>query len=260
MVSKEADASLAALEAKFRGIGLNDKLVAEAIKSKAVRASLETTIDTAPPFDDPTAAALLYTLASYTQKGTYDTRPNVAKAIVDGRLKTTKQVDGSKPAAKPNIVLTAAAVEYMKAHNSEATWVEYEFENVSGVGVTVTEGELQDAISTYIKTHRDRIVEERYKALPPTLKDLAANPRLKWADAKLRADIVNKEFEQLLGPKDDRDTQPVKKVSHYITLRNDIVGQSQTQDSRDKSRNADGRHSTRHPLDHVHRRLARPSP
>ena len=105
----------------------------------------------------------------------------------------------------------------MKAHNSEATWVEYEFENVSGVGVTVTEGELQDAISTYIKAHHDRIVEERYKALPPTLKDLAANPRLKWADSKLRANIVNTKFEQLLGPKDERDMQPVKKVSRQIT-------------------------------------------
>lgn len=214
MVSKEADVPLAALEAKFRGIGLNDKLVAEAVKSKAVRASLEMTIDNAPPVDDPTAAALLYTLASYTQKGTYDTRPNVAKAIVDGRLRTTKQVDGWKPAPKPNIVLMAAAVEYMKAHTSEATWVEYEFENVSGVGVTVTEGELQDAISRYVEIHRDRIVDERYKALPPTLKDLAANPELKWADPKLRADLVNKKFEQLLGPKDERDIQPVKKVSH----------------------------------------------
>jgi hypothetical protein len=103
MVSKEADESLAALEAKFRGIGLNDKLVAEALKSKAVRASLEMTIDTAPPFDDPAAAALLYTLASYTQRGAYDTRPNVAKAIVDGRLQTTKQVDGSNPL--PNRIL-----------------------------------------------------------------------------------------------------------------------------------------------------------
>jgi glutaminyl-tRNA synthetase len=119
-----------------------------------------------------------------------------------------------KPAPKPNIVLMAAAVEYMKGHTSEATWVEYEFENVSGVGVTVTEGELQDAISRYVEIHHDRIVDERYKALPPTLKDLAANPELKWADPKLRADLVNKKFEQLLGPKDERDIQPVKKVSH----------------------------------------------
>jgi Glutaminyl-tRNA synthetase, non-specific RNA binding region part 1 len=97
MAPKEADASLQALEAKFRRIGLNDKLVAEAIKSKAVCASLKKTIDEAPELNemcDSNAAALLYTLASYTQKGTYDTRANVAKAIVDGRLKTTRQVDG----------------------------------------------------------------------------------------------------------------------------------------------------------------------
>ena len=94
MALKEADALMAELELKFRGIGLNDKLVAEAIKSKAVRASLEKTIDESPRLNDPAAAALLYTLANSTQKGTFSTRPNVAKAIVDGRLKTTKQVDG----------------------------------------------------------------------------------------------------------------------------------------------------------------------
>jgi glutaminyl-tRNA synthetase len=101
----------------------------------------------------------------------------------------------------------------MKAHSAPATWVESEFENVSGVGVTVTEQELQDAVTKYIDTNHHRIVEDRYKALPTTLRDLAANPRLKWADPKLRADIVNKKFEQLLGPKDERDTAPVKKVA-----------------------------------------------
>jgi len=112
----------------------------------------------------------------------------------------------------------------MKAHTSDTVWVESEFENVSGVGVTVTEGELEDALSTYINTHKANILEQRYKALPPTLKDLAANPRLKWADPKLRADIVNKKFEQLLGPKDERDTASVKKVAPCKCRLDDTLG------------------------------------
>ena len=95
MASKEMDAGLKALEDKFKRIGLNDKLTAEALKSKLVRTSLDKTIDECPQaFSDPTAAALLYALATATQKGTFDTRPRVAKAVLDGRLKSPKQVEG----------------------------------------------------------------------------------------------------------------------------------------------------------------------
>jgi glutaminyl-tRNA synthetase len=100
----------------------------------------------------------------------------------------------------------------MKAHPTARTWVESDFEAASGVGVTVTEGELQDIVSRYIDTNKDRLIEERYKALPSTLKELAVNPLIKWADPKSRTEVVNEKFEQLLGPKDERDTVPVKKV------------------------------------------------
>jgi glutaminyl-tRNA synthetase len=111
-----------------------------------------------------------------------------------------------------SVTKDVAAVEYLKTHNTENLWVESDFEAASGVGVHVTEGELQDFVAKYISTNKGRIVEERYKALPTTLKELAANPFIKWADPKLRAEIVNKKFEELLGPKDERDNAPVKKV------------------------------------------------
>jgi hypothetical protein len=98
MAAKARDASsLEALAAKFKQIGLNERLTAEALKSGLVRASLDRTIDETPlcaNSTDPNVGALLYALASATQKGAFDTRPNVAKAIVDGRLKTAKQVEG----------------------------------------------------------------------------------------------------------------------------------------------------------------------
>jgi len=109
-----------------------------------------------------------------------------------------------------------AAVEYSKIHNTENLWVESDFEAASGVGVHVTEGELEDFIRRYVSTNKERIIEERYKALLTTLKELAANPLIKWADPKLRTEIVNKKFEELLGPKDERDNTPVKKVLHTL--------------------------------------------
>ena len=97
MASKETDACLKGLEDKFKRSGLSDRLMAEALKSKLVRTSLDKTIDEYPQTSpDPTAAALLYALASATQKGTFDTRPKVTKAILDGRLKSPKQVEGKR--------------------------------------------------------------------------------------------------------------------------------------------------------------------
>src|SRR5436190_7991841 len=100
----------------------------------------------------------------------------------------------------------------MKIHNTEKLWVETDFEIASGVGVHVTEGELEDYVTRYLSSNKGRILQERYKALPTTLKELTANPLMKWADPKLREEIVNKKFQDLLGPKDERDNAPIKKV------------------------------------------------
>jgi hypothetical protein len=97
MPPKDTDPSLELLENKFNAIGLNGKLKAEALKSKLIRASLEKTIDESPEktSSDPVVGGLLLSLATATQKGTYQSRSNIAKAIFDGRLKTSKQVEGS---------------------------------------------------------------------------------------------------------------------------------------------------------------------
>jgi len=106
----------------------------------------------------------------------------------------------------------------LKSHGSEELWVESDFESASGIGVVVTEDQVQDFVNRYISTNKDKLVEERYKALPATLKEISADPLVKWADPKLRTEIVQKKFEDLLGPKDERDTAPVKKVPSLVFL------------------------------------------
>lgn len=103
MAPKEIDPSLKPLEDKFRSIGLNEKLTNEAIKSKLIRASLEKTIDEITTPDnidneipsDPIIAGLLLSLATATQKGVFGNRPKVVKAIVDGRIKSARQLEGT---------------------------------------------------------------------------------------------------------------------------------------------------------------------
>jgi hypothetical protein len=97
MAPKATDPATKDLEERFRSIGLNDKLTAEALKSKLIRTSLEKTIDetSEPVQNDPAVAGLLLSLATATQKGTFENRPKVVKAIIDGRIKSPKQVEGN---------------------------------------------------------------------------------------------------------------------------------------------------------------------
>jgi glutaminyl-tRNA synthetase len=203
------------LEAKFKSLGLSEKSTAEALKSKAVRSSLETIIDQSPVIipSDPSIASLLFALATLTQKGTFECRPRIIRAIIEGRLKSARQIEGKCPVYG---VLTKAAVEYMKRHDSDRLWVESDFEAVSGIGIHVTEADLVNLVDQYIATHKVEIVEGRYKTLPTALKFFATNPMTKWADSKERADIVTAKFEAILGPKDERDFVPVKKVARSL--------------------------------------------
>jgi hypothetical protein len=128
--------------------------------------------------------------------------------------------------------IDAAAVEYLKVHDKR--WVETDFEAAAGVGITVTEGEIRNLVDTYISTNKDTILAERYKAQPVALKNLAANPFLKWADPKQRTEIITKAFENLLGPKDQRDAS-VKKV--YPSFLPDIRKKSKPNPPRQQWRN-----------------------
>lgn len=93
------DAQLKELTAKFQATGLNEKQTAEALKSKLVRTSFDKLLDESPKqittWPNPTAAPLLLALATATQKGSYDSRPKIAAAIIDGRIKSPRQVEGT---------------------------------------------------------------------------------------------------------------------------------------------------------------------
>jgi len=92
------DAQLKELTTKFQETGLNDKQIAETLKSKLIRTSLDKLLDESPKqittWPNPTAATLLLALATATQKGSYDSRPKIAQAIIDGRIKSSRQIEG----------------------------------------------------------------------------------------------------------------------------------------------------------------------
>lgn len=149
-----------------------------------------------------------------------------------------------------------AAVEFLKTHPADKLWVESDFEAACGIGVNVTHAELQDFVNRYISANKEKITEERYKALPATMKELSTNPIIKWADPKLRTEVVNEKFMELLGPKDERDTAPVKKVISLSSLTLLIVGKAQGKTSRVSRRSPFNSNGSSNSIYHVHRGLA----
>lgn len=80
------------------------------------------------------------------------------------------------------------------------------FEKASGVGVTVSPEEIENAVSILISKYKSELVENRYRFNVGTL--LAeARAALKFADGKSVKSEVDVQVLHLLGPKTDEDLQ-----------------------------------------------------
>lgn len=115
-------------------------------------------------------------------------RKLVAKAIADGRLISALQIE--------------SALEYV---GSTQTPTDSELDAASGVGVEVSETDVETAARHFVEQNSAEIEQKRYKALGSILVALKKLPELKWADPSLFKPAVDKQFLALLGPKDERD-------------------------------------------------------
>lgn len=94
----------------FKKLCLNDKQIAECLKKPKLTQNLELVIEAAKVHDtDKTTGALLLTLAQAATKdtGLDDQKTSyIARAIGDGRLLSTQQLDGSSPRLELALWLT----------------------------------------------------------------------------------------------------------------------------------------------------------
>lgn len=65
-------------------------------------------------------------------------------------------------------------------------------------------------MAEYINNNKSTILEQRYKALTPTLVNVKTTTDLKWAPPAEVKKEVDTQLAALLGPKDERDAPPKK--------------------------------------------------
>ncbi|VVT54419.1 uncharacterized protein SAPINGB_P004066 [Magnusiomyces paraingens] len=178
--------------AKFAGLGLEDKKIKEIVKNKKVATALAEIADELPAGTTTPNASTLHSLATLSKDVDAELKPYrklVTDAIADGSLKTNLQLD--------------AAWKYVVANGAAST--RSGLDEASGVGIVVTEAQVEEQVAKYIADNKASIEEQRYKAVPSILVNVKNLPSLKWASPALFKPIIDKQVLALLGPKDDRD-------------------------------------------------------
>ncbi|GLD46271.1 glutamine--tRNA ligase, partial [Lates japonicus] len=99
----------------------------------------------------------------------------------------------------------AAALDFVKSHPQDPI-NQKEFEEACGVGMVITPEQIEDAVESVIKKHKEQLLKERYHFNMGLLMG-EARSALKWADGKVIKNEVDMQVLHLLGPKTEADLE-----------------------------------------------------
>uniref|UniRef100_A0A8C4EW92 Glutamine--tRNA ligase n=1 Tax=Dicentrarchus labrax TaxID=13489 RepID=A0A8C4EW92_DICLA len=190
---------MADMLALFTSIGLSEQKAKETLKNEALSSALKDAVTQAQRVRgasgvDKTMGTLLYNMAS--------------------RLKDTKRLtflsDNIAQCKICTELQLAAALDFVKSHPQEPI-NQKAFEEACGVGVVITPEQIEDAVETVIKKHKEQLLNERYRFNMGLLMG-EARTALKWADGKVIKNEVDMQVLHLLGPKTEADLEKKPKV------------------------------------------------
>ncbi|XP_077369978.1 glutamine--tRNA ligase [Festucalex cinctus] len=182
----------------FISIGLSEQKAKETLKNAALSTTLKSAIVQARSVSgatevDKATGTLLYSLAS--------------------RLKDTKRLAFLVENVALRKITTeqqlAAALEFFKIH-PEDSLDQSEFNEACGVGVVITPEQIEDAVESVIKKHKEQLEKERYHFNMGLLMG-DVRSALKWADGKVLKNEVDMQVLHLLGPKTEADLEKKSK-------------------------------------------------
>lgn len=181
------------LTALLNKLGLEEVKVKEILKNKKVSSSFEAILSEAnesieSPLDK-SKRVLLHQLAILSKGEVIPRRSLIVDGVLKGDLKTAAQLE--------------EAFKYIKSKGDDSNV--QELNDVSGVGVTVTEEQVREEVLKYIEQNKDEITSKRYQTFPKVMAEVRTIPALKWANATSFKPIIDAELLALLGPKDERD-------------------------------------------------------
>ncbi|KXS19659.1 glutaminyl-tRNA synthetase [Gonapodya prolifera JEL478] len=184
------------LASLFVKIGLTEPKAKETASNKKIGPALKDLI-TLVGFEDgaeKSKGVLLYTLASTVTPEAQKHIAYIARAIADGRIASTDQL--------------AAAVKFAD-RTEDPTIDDIAFNKECGVGVEVSPTEITAAVAALLSERAAVLASERYRSIPGLLKE--ARERLRWANAKLVKDELDRQVAEAVGPKDERDDPKLNK-------------------------------------------------
>uniref|UniRef100_A0A8C2WQ35 Glutamine--tRNA ligase n=1 Tax=Cyclopterus lumpus TaxID=8103 RepID=A0A8C2WQ35_CYCLU len=184
----------------FTSIGLSEQKAKETLKNEALSSALKDAIIQArrtcgASGVDKAIGTLLYSMAS--------------------RLKDPKRLaflsDGIVQCKICTELQLAAALEFVKSHPQDPI-NQGEFDEACGVGVAITPEQIEEAVESLIKKHKEQLLKERYHFNMGLLMG-EARSALKWADGKVVKNEVDLQVLHLLGPKTEADLEKKVKVA-----------------------------------------------
>ncbi|ORY80989.1 tRNA synthetases class I, catalytic domain-domain-containing protein [Protomyces lactucae-debilis] len=186
-------------------LSLNDSQIKDCLKKpKFATSLLEVLAESGADATDKPTGALLMTLALTAEKKKLEQskRAYIARAIVDGRIKTATQLD--------------AAIAYCVSIKDNQV-DDDSFDQASGVGVTVSKEQVRAVVDDYLTLNKATLEEERYKFLPKVMQTVRGDERLRWANLADLKPAVDAAVLAMIGPKDERDQVVKKKAAPKAT-------------------------------------------
>jgi len=178
-------------------IGLSDQKADETLKNQNLTKKLLSIAEEAknkPEFaPQPEIGKLLYSIAATTPEAIWDKRALLVDYVVNNKIKSQAQLE--------------AGINHLKTNPEPQT---QEFEEACGVGVEVTEEQIQEAVNQTLEADKDKILEAGWesKGLPGTMMG-KVRQQLKWANPSLVKKHVDVKLVELLG--EPPAQQPKKK-------------------------------------------------
>lgn len=196
MEVKEEESSGTPLEL-FLKIGLDERTARNTIANNKVTNNLTAVIHEAGVTEgcNRTIGNLLYMVATKYPANALIHRPTLLGYIVSTKIKTPAQLE--------------AAFSFLSSTASESFELK-EFEEACGVGVEVSEEDIEQTVNEVFKQNKGSILELRYRI---NVGDLFGHvrKRLPWADPKIVKKLIDAKLYELLGERTAADNEKPSK-------------------------------------------------
>uniref|UniRef100_A0A8D3AJR5 Glutamine--tRNA ligase n=1 Tax=Scophthalmus maximus TaxID=52904 RepID=A0A8D3AJR5_SCOMX len=200
----------------FSSIGLSEQKAKETLKNEALSSVLKDAI---------TQGQLGHSFSSRVNGASgVDKAMGTLLYSMASRLKDTKRLVFLSDSIAQRKICTelqlAAALDFLKSHPQDPI-NQKEFEEACGVGVVTTPEQIEDAVESVIKKHKEQLLKERYRFNMGLLMG-EARSALKWADGKVIKNEVDMQVLHILGPKTEADLEKKSKVQKSKVTDNEV--------------------------------------